>query len=199
MLKTILTVSGKPGLYKMISQGKNITIVESLTDKKRIPAYTSDKIISLDTIEIYTNDDRVSLYKVLNSIKEKESLKQITWDISKAAPDELRTYLSEVLPDFDRERVYPTDIKRLLNWYNILMGAGYQVFDPDSVEEAEEQKEENESEREDEAKKTKEEIKKEAKPKKTTAIQKTAGSQKSTTLTKQQPAIGKMRQRTKQK
>ena len=197
MLKTILTVSGKPGLYKMISQGKNITIVESLTDKKRIPAYTSDKIISLDTIEIYTNDDRVSLYKVLNSIKEKESLKQITWDISKAAPDELRTYLSEVLPDFDRERVYPTDIKRLLNWYNILIGAGYQEFD--LVEEAEELKEENEAEQEDEAKKTKEEIKKEAKPKKTTAIQKTAGSQKSTTLTKQQPAIGKMRQRTKQK
>jgi len=181
----------------MISQGKNITIVESLTDKKRIPAYTSDKIISLDTIEIYTNDDRVSLYKVLNSIKEKESLKQITWDISKAAPDELRTYLSEVLPDFDRERVYPTDIKRLLNWYNILIGAGYQEFD--LVEEAEELKEENEAEQEDEAKKTKEEIKKEAKPKKTTAIQKTAGSQKSTTLTKQQPAIGKMRQRTKQK
>ena len=197
MLKTILSVSGKSGLYKMISQGKNLQIIESLIDKKRIPAYASDKTIYLDHVEIFTNGDSIPLYKVLNSIKEKESLKPITWDISKATPDELRTYMGEVLPDFDRERVYPTDIKRLLNWYNILVEAGFQAFDPE--EEAEEQKEKDESEGEDEAKKPKEEIKKEAKPKKTTAIPKTVGSPKTTTLTKQQPATGKMRQRTKQK
>ena len=197
MLKTILSVSGKSGLYKMISQGKNLQIIESLTDKKRFPVYTNDKTIFLDHVEIYTNDDRVPLYTVLNSIKEKENLKLITWDFSKATPEELRTYMGVVLPDFDRGRVYPTDIKRLLNWYNILVEAGFQDFSPE--EETEGQKEKNESEGEDEAKKPKEEIKKEAKPKKTAANPKTAGQPKTTTLTKQQPATGKMRQRTKQK
>jgi len=195
MLKTILSVSGKSGLYKMISQGKNLLIIESLVDKKRIPSYESDKTTILAYVDIYTNEDRVPLYKVLNSIKEKENLEKIQWDIAKATPDELRVYMGEVLPDFDRERVYPTDIRRLLNWYNILVGAGFQSFDP---EEAEEQNEESESEGNDEAKKTKEEVKKEAKPQKTTSTSKMAGSQKASTLTKQ-PATGKMRQRTKQK
>ena len=197
MLKTILSVSGKPGLYKMISQGKNLLIIESLIDKKRIPAYASDKIITLDSIEIYTNEDKIALYKVLNNIKEKENLKQIPLDISKIAPDELRAYLGEVLPDFDRQRVYPTDIKRLMNWYNILIKAGITEFDP--KEDAEEQQEKDESGGDDEAKKPNEEIKKEAKPKQTVGHKKTATHQKSATPTKQQSATGKMRQRTKQK
>ena len=190
MLKTILSVSGKPGLYKMISQGKNLLIIESLKDKKRIPSYASDKTIALETVEIYTNDDKVPLYKVLNSIKEKENIKQIPFDISKATPDELRAYMNEVLPEFDRERVYPTDIKRLMNWYNLLVEAGITEFSPE--ENAEEQQEKGESNGEDE-------VKKEIKTKQTTAIQKTNALQKTTTPSKQQPAIGKMRQRTKQK
>ena len=195
MLKTILSVSGKSGLYKMISQGKNLLIIESLTDKKRIPAYASDKIITLDNIEIYTNDDKVPLYKVLNSIKEKENLNPILLDISKATPEELRAYMGEVLPEFDRERVYPTDIKRLISWYNILLKADITAFDPE--EDTKEEK--DESEGEDESKKPKEEIKKEAKPKQTATLTKTAAHQKTATPTKQQPATGKMRQRTKQK
>ena len=197
MLKTILSVSGKPGLYKMISQGKNLLIIESLKDKKRIPAYANDKTIALETVEIYTNDDRVPLYQVLNSIKEKENLKQIPLDISKATPDELRAYMSEVLPEFDRERVYPTDIKRLMNWYNLLVEAGITEFSPE--ENAEEQQEKDESEGEDEVKKPKEEGKKEVKPKQKAATTKTTAYQKTTTPSKQQPATGKMRQRTKQK
>ena len=196
MLKTILSVSGKSGLYKMISQGKNLLIIESLIDKKRIPAYASDKIITLDNIEIYTNDDKVPLYKVLNSIKEKENLKPVALDLSKATPDELRTYMAEVLPDFDRERVYPTDIKRLINWYNILLKADITSFDPE--EEAGEQTEQEESDGgDDEVKKTKEETKKESKPKQT--LKKTTAPPKSAAPTKQQPATGRMRQRTKQK
>ena len=197
MLKTILSVSGKPGLYKMISQGKNLLIIESLADKKRSPAYSSDKIVTLANIEIYTNDDRVPLYKVLNNIKEKENFKQIPLDITKATPDELRAYLGEVLPDFDRERVYPTDIKRILNWYNILLEAGLTEFDPE--EDLDEQKENNESEAVDEDKKTKEEIKTESKSKKTSARKTTATRPQLTTPTKQQPGIGKIRQRTKSK
>ena len=197
MLKTILSVSGKPGLYKMISQGKNLLIIESLTDKKRIPAYTRDKVISLGDIAIYTNDEDVPLYKILNSIKEKESLQQIPIEISKATSDELYTYLASVLPDFDKERVYPTDIKRLINWYNILLTAGITEFDPE--EEVKENPETDLSETEGKTKKPKEEIKKEVKPKKTTSPSKVAATQNTATLSKQPSATGKMRQRTKQK
>ena len=72
MLKTILSISGKPGLYKLVSQGKNMLIVESLADKKRFPAYGNEKIISLADIAMYTDDAEVPLYDVLESIKEKE-------------------------------------------------------------------------------------------------------------------------------
>ena len=200
MLKTILSVSGKPGLHKMISQGKNLLIVESLTDKKRIPVYASNKVISLGDIAIYTNAEEVPLYKVLNSIKEKENIQKIPIDISKAASDELRAYFAEVLPDFDRERVYPTDIKRLMNWYNTLLDAGITEFDPEEEEEnVEEKTEAEESTPDEDAKKPKEDGKKMTKPQKTT-VQKTPAAPKTTAIsTKQQPATGKMRQRTKQK
>jgi hypothetical protein len=197
MLETILSVSGKPGLYKMISQGKNLLIVESLKDKKRIPAYTSENIVALDVIEIYTNDDKVPLYSVLNNIKEKENLNPITFDISKATPDELRAYLGEVLPEFDRERVYPTDIKRLLLWYNILIEAGINQFDPEDA--GNKQNTSDESEGEEEAAKPKEDNKKEAKPKQTSIRTNTDNYQKTATPAKQPPVAGKMRQRTKQK
>ena len=188
MLKTILSVSGKPGLYKMVSQGKNLLIIESLTDNKRIPAYARDKVISLADIAIYTDNEEVPLYKVLNSIKEKESIQKISLDLAKATPDELRAYLAEVLPNFDRERVYPTDIKRLMNWYNILLSVGITEFDPE--EEVTETPENEVSETED--------VKKEAKPKKT-ATPKATTPKKTATPTKQQPAAGKIRQRTKAK
>ena len=196
MLKTILSVSGKPGLYKMISQGNNLLIVESLTDKKRIPAYAKDKVISLGDIAIYTNEEEVPLYKVLNSVKEKENCRKIPVDLSKATPDELRAYLAEVLPEFDRERVYPTDIKRLMNWYNILLDAGITEFDPE--EEAEEETETVDAEPEEDAQKPKEEGIKTAKPSKT-GVRKNTTAPKNAAPLKQQPATSKMRQRTKQK
>ena len=134
MLKTILSVSGKPGLYKMVSQGKNLLIVESLVDKKRIPTYARDKVISLGDIAIYTNDSEIPLHEVLNGIKKKEDGKKTAAELSKATPEDLRAYLAEILPDFDRERVYPTDIKRLISWYNILLDAGITDFEPEETE-----------------------------------------------------------------
>jgi len=195
MLKTIFSVSGKTGLYKMISQGKNLSIVESLADQKRIPAYVSDKLISLGNVSIYTNTDNAPLYKVLNSIKEKEKLQKIQMDIPKATPDELRAYFAEVLPDFDNKKVYPTDIKRLMTWYNLLIDAGITEFDPED----EEITETVETDSEEEGKKSKEEVKKTSNPSKTT-VQRNPSAPKSATIhTKQQAATGKMRQRTKQK
>ena len=138
MLKKILSVSGKPGLYKLVSQGKSMLIVEALTDGRRLPVYARDKIISLGDIAIYTDGDEVPLYEVLNSVKAKEEGKAVSSiDTVRATPDELRAYMAEVLPNFDRERVYPTDIKRLLSWYNLLISAGITDFDPQGSAEEE--------------------------------------------------------------
>ena len=191
MLKKILSVSGKPGLYQMVSQGKNMLIIESLTDKKRIPAYARDKVISLGDIAIYTNEQEVPLYEVLSSVKQKENGQKVSIELSKASPDELRAYLAELLPDFDRERVYPTDIKRLLTWYNLLLEAGITEYEPQ--EEKQEKKEETAETAVEEPKK--------ATPQKTVRAKSTAAA--STTAKKQatpkKATAAKTTQRTRQK
>ena len=136
MLKTILSISGKPGLFKLISLAKNLLIVESLQTGKRQPAYAHEKIISLGDIAIFTDEEDVPLSEVLNAIKEKENGAKVTLDFKKADNETLRAYLAEVLPNFDRERVYPTDIKKLISWYNLLVETG----NTDFVEEEKTQK-----------------------------------------------------------
>jgi len=136
MLKTILSISGKPGLYQLVSHGKNMLIIESLADKKRIPAYAKDKVISLGDIAIYTDSSEVPLHEVLTKLKEKENGEKIDTKKISSYPDELRAFFAEILPDFDRDRVYPSDIKKLISWYNILMEAGITDFTP-KAEEAE--------------------------------------------------------------
>lgn len=135
MLKTILSVSGKPGLFKLISQGKNMLIAESLIDHKKIPVYVKDKVISLGDIAIYAKEGEVPLYKILTGIKEKEN--GLSFSSQATKPDELRSYFAEILPDFDRERVYPSDIKKLLGWYNLLIAAGITEFEPEKTGEGE--------------------------------------------------------------
>lgn len=127
MLKEILSISGKSGLFKLVSQGKNMLIVESLIDKKRQPAYTHEKVVSLADVAIFTDSEEKPLAEVLKLMKEKESAKKISID-SKSSNDVLRAYFAEVLPDFDRERVYPSDIKKLISWYNILIENGITEF-----------------------------------------------------------------------
>ena len=144
MLKTILSISGKPGLFRLISHGKNMLIVESLVDKKRVPAYAKDKVISLGDIAMYTDADEVPLHQVLTNLKNKENGEKASISTS-AKPDELRAYFAEVLPNFDRDRVNPSDIKKLISWYNLLIGAGITDFTPVEVEE-EAQEEEAQSE-----------------------------------------------------
>ena len=138
MLKTILSISGKPGLYKLISQGKNMLIVESVNaEKKRFPAYGNEKIISLADIAIYTDDAEIPLKEVLTSLKEKENGAVATIDVKKATAEELRSFMAEVLPNFDRERVYLTDIKKLISWYNILVSNDITEFAEEETEEKE--------------------------------------------------------------
>lgn len=137
MLKTILSISGKPGLYKLISQGKNMLIVETINaEKKRVPAYGNEKIISLADIAMYTDETEVPLAEVLESMKTKENGAVASIDTKKATNDQLREYLGEVLPNFDRERVYVADIKKLISWYNILINNGITDFKVEETEEA---------------------------------------------------------------
>ena len=137
MLRTILSISGKPGLYKLEAHAKNMLIVEALIDKKKIPAHAKDKVISLGDIAIYTEDGETPLHKVLTSVKEKENGEVASINPTKASTDELRAYFAEVLPNFDRDRVYPSDIRKLLNWYNILIKAGINEFTPAEEQAAE--------------------------------------------------------------
>ena len=134
MLKTILAISGKPGLYKLISQAKNMLIVEAVENKKRMPIYASDKVISLGDIAMYTNDDEVPLATVLESVKKKEDGKVASLDYKKASVEELHAFMAEVLPTYDRDRVHTSDIKKLIQWYNLLVSNGVTEF----VEKAEE-------------------------------------------------------------
>ena len=129
MLRTILSVSGKPGLYKLISQGKNMLILETLdATKKRLPVYGHDKVISLGDIAMYTDDEEVALAEVLESVKTKSNGAVTAIDYKKASADELQAFMAEVLPTYDRDRVHNSDIKKLIQWYNILVSNGITEF-----------------------------------------------------------------------
>lgn len=129
MLRTILSVSGKPGLYKLISQGKNMLILETLdANKKRVPAYGHDKVIALGDIAMYTDAEEVPLAEVLESVKKKENAAAASIDYKKASADELHGFMAEVLPNYDRDRVHTSDIKKLIQWYNILVTNGVTEF-----------------------------------------------------------------------
>ena len=135
MLKTILAISGKPGLYKLVSRGKNMLIVESLADKKRFPAYGNEKIISLGDIAMYTDAEDVPLKTILEAMKQKENGTAVTLNIKKASSDELYAYLETVLPNYDHDRVHASDIEKLSTWYNLLITSGITNFEEDEPSE----------------------------------------------------------------
>ncbi|WP_301385049.1 DUF5606 domain-containing protein [uncultured Duncaniella sp.] len=127
MLKNVLSISGRPGLFRLVNRGKNMLIVESLTTGKRTPAYAHDKVISLADVSIYTNEDDTPLAGVLEAVKVKNGGNPV--DVKALGNDDkVREYFGEILPEFDRERVYTTDIKKLFSWYNLLLEAGITDF-----------------------------------------------------------------------
>ena len=129
MQQTILAIAGKPGLYKLVSRGKNNLIVEALdTTHRRQPAFGNDRITSLADIAMFTDTDDVPLMDVLENLKTLENGKPSAVDYKKASGDELRDYFAKVLPNFDRERVHGSDIKKLIQWYNILVENGITDF-----------------------------------------------------------------------
>lgn len=141
MEATILAISGKPGLYKLVSRGKMNLIVESIDEKhKRFPAFATDRVTSLSDIAMYTDAEDVPLMKILAALRDKEEGKVVSIDYKKCNSGELREYFATVLPDFDRDRVHDSDIKKLFQWYNILVSNGITDFDEPEEEEAEAEK-----------------------------------------------------------
>lgn len=122
MQQTILAISGKPGLYKLVSRGNRNLIVESLDERHhRQPAFATDKVVSLADIAMYTDSEEVPLADVLTSLQKKENGQKVSLEYKKASKDQLFDFFAEVLPNFDRDRVFPSDVKKLLQWYDILI------------------------------------------------------------------------------
>ncbi len=136
MFERILTVSGKPGLYRLLSSGRNMFVVEAVdATKKRMPVYNSDKVVMLDDIAIYTDTEELPLRAVFQKIYEKEN-GVLPFDLKMSTPEELVAYFETVMPDYDRERVYLTHIKKIYSWYNILVANGINDFQEEQAEEA---------------------------------------------------------------
>lgn len=121
-LSGIISIAGRPGLFKVVAQGKNNVIVESLGDGKRFPAYSSDRISALDDISVYTYDQDRPLREILRAIYDKENGQET---ISQKESDaKLIEYILEIVPNYDQERVYVSDIKKIFQWYNLLFKSG---------------------------------------------------------------------------
>lgn len=137
MLKNILAITGKSGLFKLVNRGNNMLIIESLLDGKRMPTYARDKIVSLADISMFTTGEDIPLRQVLENLKAKENGETCKLEVKKVDNEVLRTFFAEILPDFDRDRVYPSDIRKLIQWYNILINAGITDFSEEEQEETE--------------------------------------------------------------
>ena len=143
MLKTILSITGKPGLYKIISHSSKNLIVEDITSGKRFIPSIREKIVSLGDIAMYTVSDDKPLGEILDLVYAKEEGKPIA--VKEMDGNALREKFREILPEFDEDRVRDSDIKKLFGWYNILIGAGYKKFtdEPEKPEEKETEKKED--------------------------------------------------------
>lgn len=130
MLQTILSIAGKPGLYKLVSRGKQNLIVEALDEThKRLPAFATDRITSLADIAMFTESEDLPLAQVLAKVRDFESGKPVSIDWRKASAKVLTDYFAKVLPDYDRDRVANSHIKKLLQWYDILIKNGISDFE----------------------------------------------------------------------
>lgn len=126
MLKEILSITGKPGLYKIITPGKRTLLVEDMVSKKRFPLGARDRVVCLGDIAMYTVGEDLPLDKILDRVYAVEDGKKI--DVKAMDNDMLRDEFAKAVEDFDRDRVYPSDIKKLFNWYNLLISEGFTKF-----------------------------------------------------------------------
>ena len=132
MLKGILAISGQPGLFKLVAEAKNSIIVESLLTGKRMPAYATSKVSSLEDIAIFTQTGEVPLKEVLRKMWENENGQQVD---KKDSGNDLKAYFQKVLPEYDQDRVYVSDMKKIIQWYNLLLKNDLLTLEDDPVEE----------------------------------------------------------------
>lgn len=132
MLKEILSITGKPGLYKILTSGKRTLLVEDLVSKKRFPLSQRDRVVCLGDIAMYTVGEDLPLGEIMDRVYAVEDGKPV--DVKSMDNDAMREEFAKAVEDFDRERVYPTDIKKLFNWYNLLIGEGFTKFTEEKQE-----------------------------------------------------------------
>ena len=131
-LKEILAISGYSGLYRFVSQGRNGVIVEGLSDKNRLNAPASARVSALEDIAIYTSDKEVPLKEILRRIFTKEN--GGTCIDPKSPTDKLKKYFEEIIPEYDRDKVYVSDMKKVFTWYGILLADNLIDLKEDPIE-----------------------------------------------------------------
>lgn len=137
-LDKVLSISGRPGLYKLVAQTRGGFVAESLLDKKKISVNVQHNVSILSEIAVYTLQEELPLREVLSKIKTKENGKQTSIS-HKDSKDKLEEYFFEVLPDYDEDRVYASDIKKIIQWYNLL--EKHNMLDFDKVEKSSDEEE----------------------------------------------------------
>jgi len=141
MLKGILAISGQPGLYKLVTEAKNSIIVESLLNGKRMPAYSTSKISALADISVFTETGEIQLKELFKLIQ--ESGKTVE---SKASSNEIKSFFEEILPEYDKDRVYVSDMKKIFQWYQLLTDQNLLIETEEEIKEEEEEPNEKDSE-----------------------------------------------------
>lgn len=138
-LKDLIVITGKPGIYKMNSQTKGGLIVESLQDKKKFPIHNIHQVSSLNDIAIYTDESEVLLKDVFKTIYKKEAGKETI--NHKESKEVLTKFFTEILPNYDTDRVYPSNIKKVVQWYNLLINVKFDFTTLEKEEEASQEEE----------------------------------------------------------
>jgi hypothetical protein len=129
-LKDLMAISGYPGLFRFVSQGRNAIIVESLEDKKRMSAYSTSKISTLEEIAVFTETEELPLSEVFKRMYGHSGGRKVI--STKSTNEEIKAFFQEVLPEYDKERVYLSDMKKIIHWYNLLLE--YDLLHPEEDE-----------------------------------------------------------------
>ena len=136
LIKEILAITGKPGLYRLVSRGNKAFIVETLDQqKKRMPVFMTNQVVGLGDISVYTDDEKdIPLAQVFENAAKEFSAQTVDIDYKTATPDAMKAWMLQVLPNYDTDRVRVGDMRKMLQWYNILIQNGYTKFVEDEAE-----------------------------------------------------------------
>lgn len=141
MINEILTISGKQGLFKLLTRGRGALIVENIDEtKKRMPIQATDKVVGLGDISIFTEEKEMPLRLVFQAIEDKVGKNPVGFDYKKSQDSDLVDFFGTIIPDFDRERVYPSHMRKIFTWYDLMVKYGENDFSNPEEENREEEK-----------------------------------------------------------